>query len=155
MPQSNLAYQSSAAKKTSYDLERFEQQAPAITRLPKKEHIIHPMKILFAAAALVAMISVMLYGRVQIAELGQEINMASAKLEELNSEKVRMETALESMMSLKSIEEISVSEYGMVKPDTSQVTYLQVQQNRVETAEAEETLLDKIVGFFEKIGLSF
>lgn len=155
MPQSNLARQSDAARKTSYDLERFEQQAPVITRLPKKEHIIHPMKILFAATAIVAMISVMLYGRVQIAELGQQINSTSTRLAELNSEKVRMETELESLMSLKSVEEVSVGEYGMVKPDASQVTYLQVQQNRVETIEAEETLLDKIVGFFEKIGLSF
>ena len=43
----------------------------------------------------------------------------------------------------------------MVKPDASQVTYLQVQHNRVETAVSEETALEKIVGFLEKIGFSF
>lgn len=147
--------QSSAVRKPNYDLERFEQQAPSISRLPKREHIVHPMKILFAAVAMVAMVSVMLYGRVQITELGQQIHATAGKLDELNSEKVRMETELESLMSLKSVEEISVGEYGMVKPDASQVTYLQVQQNRVEAVDAEETFLEKVVGFLENLGINF
>lgn len=147
--------QSSAVRKTQYDLERFEQHAPVITRVPKKERIIHPAKIMFTAALIIGMISVMLYGRVQITELGQEINAAQTELAELESERVRMETELESMMSLKTIEEISVSEYGMVKPDASQVTYLQVQHNRVETSDTEDTVLEKIVGFLEKIGINF
>ncbi|MDD6032209.1 MAG: hypothetical protein PUC47_01810 [Oscillospiraceae bacterium] len=136
-------------------MERFEQHTPAITRVPKKEHIIHPVKILFAAVLLVGMISVMLYGRVQITELGQQINAVTAQLDELNSEKVRMETEMEGMMSLKAVEEISVGEYGMVKPDASQVTYLQVQQNRVEAADTEETWLEKALSFLEKLGISF
>ena len=147
--------QSSAVRKPQYDLERFEQHTPAITRVPKKEHIIHPVKILFAAVLLVGMISVMLYGRVQITELGQQINTVTAQLDELNSEKVRMETEMEGMMSLKAVEEISVGEYGMVKPDASQVTYLQVQQNRVEAADTEETWLEKALSFLEKLGISF
>ena len=147
--------QSSAVRKTQYDLERFEQHAPAITRVPKKERVVHPAKILFTAVLIIGMISVMLYGRVQIAEMGHAINNAQTTLSELKSESVRMETELESMMSLKSVEEISVGEYGMVKPDASQVTYLQVQHNRVEAAYVEDTPLEKIVGFLEKIGFSF
>ena len=147
--------QSSAVRKTQYDLERFEQHAPVITRVPRKERVIHPAKIMFAAALIIGMISVMLYGRVQITEIGQAINTAQTTLAELQSEGVRMETELESMMSLKSVEEISVGEYGMVKPDASQVTYLQVQHNRVETTVAEDTALEKIVGLLEKIGFSF
>ncbi|MBQ4050853.1 MAG: hypothetical protein IJD13_04430 [Oscillospiraceae bacterium] len=147
--------QSSAVRKTQYDLERFEQHAPVITRVPKKERVIHPAKIMFTAALIIGMISVMLYGRVQITEMGQAINAAQTTLAELQSEGVRMETELESMMSLKSVEEISVGEYGMVKPDASQVTYLQVQHNRVEAVVTEDTPLEKIVGLLEKIGFSF
>ena len=146
---------SSAVRKTQYDLERFEQHAPVITRVPKKERVIHPAKIMFTAALIIGMISVMLYGRVQITEMGQAINAAQTTLAELQSEGVRMETELESMMSLKSVEEISVGEYGMVKPDASQVTYLQVQHNRVEAVVTEDTPLEKIVGLLEKIGFSF
>ena len=141
MPQSNLAHKPETAQHAGYDLARFEHKAPAITRLPKREHIVHPIKILFAAVMLVSMISVMLYGRVQITELGQEIS--------------KMETELEGLMSLKSIEETSVGEYGMVRPDASQVTYLQVQQNRVETVENEENFLDRLLSFLEDIGISF
>ena len=155
MPQINLAHKPETAQHAGYDLARFEHKAPAITRLPKREHIVHPIKILFAAVMLVSMISVMLYGRVQITELGQEISKMQAQLEELNSEKVRMETELEGLMSLKSIEETSVGEYGMVRPDASQVTYLQVQQNRVETVENEENFLDRLLSFLEDIGISF
>lgn len=147
--------QSSAVRKTQYDLERFEQHAPVITRVPRKERVIHPAKIMFTAALIIGMISVMLYGRVQITEVGQAINAAQTTLAELQSEGVRMETELESMMSLKSVEEISVGEYGMVKPDASQVTYLQVQHNRVEATVTEDTPLEKIVGLLEKIGFSF
>lgn len=147
--------QSSAVRTTQYDLERFEQHAPVIARVPKTERVIHPAKIMFTAALIVGMIAVMLYGRVQISEIGEEINQAQVTLAELESERVRMETELESLMSLKTVEEISVGQLGMVKPDTSQVTYLQVQHNRVETSGAEDTVLEKIVSFLEKIGFSF
>ena len=66
-----------------------------------------------------------------------------------------MQTELESLMSLKNVEDVSITEYGMVKPDASQVTYLQVQQNRVETAVEEDTLLDKILALLEKFGINF
>ena len=146
---------STARKISTYDLGRFEQPAPKITPLPRKEHIIHPLKILFAAVVLVSMVGLMLYGRVQITERGTQINAQSARLEELTSEKVRMQTELESLMSLKNVEDVSITEYGMVKPDASQVTYLQVQQNRVETAVEEDTLLDKILALLEKFGMNF
>ena len=48
-------------------------------------------------------------------------------------------------MSLKAIEEAAISEYGMVKPDGSQVSYVQVTtENKLEGKAKEE-------GFFEKI----
>lgn len=147
--------QSSAARKIQYDLERFEQHTPEITRVPRKERVVHPVKILFSAALIIGMISVMLYGRVQITEIGESINIAKTELSALQSEQVRMQSELESLMSLKTVEEISVGQLGMVKPDSSQVTYLQVQHNRVETAVTEDTALEKIVGFLEKIGFSF
>ena len=149
--------QSNLASKRDYNFERFEQpqQAPKIERLPKREKLPHPAKIVSMALVILAIVFASLYGRVQIAELGAQINNATARLEELTSEKVRMQTELESLMSLKNVEDVSSTEYGMVKPDASQVTYLQVQQNRVETAVEEDTLLDKILALLEKFGINF
>ena len=147
--------QSNLASKREYNFERFEQtqQAPKIERLPRREKLPHPAKILSVALIMLAVVFASLYGRVQIAELGAQINEKTAYLEELTSERVRMEAELDGKMSLSAVEQIATEELGMVKPDSSQVTYLQVQQNRVETAVEEDTLLDKILAFLEKFGI--
>ena len=123
MAQTNLAY----------DLERFEQHTPVPEQKPqisvRRERSIHPL----------------LYSRVIITELNADINAAETRLDVLHAEQVRMQTELDGKMSLKAIEEAAISEYGMVKPDGSQVSYVQVTtENKLEGKAKEE-------GFFEKI----
>ena len=102
--------------------------APAIERLPKRERVVHPARILSSALVILAIVFAALYGRVQIAQLNVSINEATDYLSELTSEKVRMEAELDGQMSLAQVEEIATEELGMVKPDNSQVTYLKVEQ---------------------------
>lgn len=150
--------QSNLAAKREYNFEQFEAPAaaPAIERLPKREKLPHPAKILSMALVVLAVVFASLYGRVQIAQLNVDINEATARLEELNSEKVRMETELDGQMSLSRVEEIALDELGMVKPDNSQVTYLKVQQaNKIQTAEKSQTLIDIISDFFASLGIDF
>lgn len=150
--------QSNLASKRDYNFERFEtpQQAPRIERLPKREKIPHPAKIISMALVILAIVFASLYGRVQIAQLGSDINEATARLEELTSEKVRMEAELDGQMSLSTVEQIATEELGMVKPDSSQVTYLKIQQeNVIETPEKSRTLIDIIADFFAGLGIDF
>ncbi len=150
--------QSNLATKREYNFEQFEAQAtaPAIERLPKREKLPHPAKILSVAMVILAVVFASLYGRVQIAQLNSDINEATARLEELTSEKVRMEAELDGQMSLSQVEEIALDELGMVKPDNSQVTYLKVQQaNKIQTPEKSRTLIDIISDFFAGIGIDF
>ena len=150
--------QSNLASKRHYNFERFEQpqQAPKIERLPKREKLPHPAKIISMALVVLAIVFASLYGRVQIAQLGADINDATARLSELTSEKVRMEAELDGQMSLATVEEIATEELGMVKPDSSQVTYLKIQQeNVIETPEKSRTLIDILADFFAGLGIDF
>lgn len=139
MAQTNLAY----------DLERFEQHTPVPEQKPRisvrRERSIHPLKIMAVAVLIFAMGFSLLYSRVIITELNADINAAETRLDVLHAEQVRMQTELDGKMSLKAIEEAAISEYGMVKPDGSQVSYVQVTtENKLEGKAKEE-------GFFEKI----
>lgn len=139
MTQTNLAY----------DLERFEQHTPVPEQKPqisvRRERSIHPLKIMAVAVLIFAMGFSLLYSRVIITELNADINAAETRLDVLHAEQVRMQTELDGKMSLKAIEEAAISEYGMVKPDGSQVSYVQVTtENKLEGKAKEE-------GFFEKI----
>ncbi len=146
MAQSNLAY----------DLERFEQHTPVQQQKPaisvRRERSIHPAKILLVAVLALLMGCSLLYGRVIITELNEEINAAATQLDILNAEQVRMQTELDGKMSLKAIEETAIGEYGMVKPDGSQVSYVQVtKESKLETITKEEGFFQKIADFIQSL----
>ena len=91
-----------------------------------------------------------MYSRVVITELNEEINAATTQLDVLHAEQVRMQTELDGKMSLKAIEEAAIGEYGMVKPDGSQVSYIQVtKESRLEGKGKEEGLFEKIVHYIQ------
>ena len=133
----------------AYDLERFENRAPVITKVSAgKEKTLNPVKIVAVAFLLVAMTSTVPYGRVVINELNMQYNAANAAFNELQSEGVRMQSELESRISLKTIEDIAVGEYGMVKPDSSQVGYVQLNsENKIETTIHRDSIVAKITDF--------
>lgn len=144
MAQTNLAY----------DLERFEQRTPVPEQKPqisvRRERSVHPAKILLVSVLALAMGFSLLYSRVVITELNEEINGATTQLDVLHAEQVRMQTELDGKMSLKAIEEAAIGEYGMVKPDGSQVSYIQVtKESRLEGKGKEEGLFEKIVHYIQ------
>ena len=90
----------------------------------------------------------LLYSQVVLTELNSQINSAETRLNTLQAESVRMQTELEGKMSLKEIEEKAISEYGMVKPDGSQVSYVKMEaESRVESAEKAENIFERIVNW--------
>lgn len=137
----------------AYDLQRFEQYAEAPqnvrdTITVKREKSVHPAKIVAAALLVLVMAFTLLYSQVILIELNSQINNAETRLNTLQAECVRMQTELEGKMSLKEIEEKAISEYGMVKPDGSQVSYVKMEaESRVESAEKEENIFERIVNW--------
>ena len=144
MAQSNLAY----------DLERFEQHTPVPVQKPaisvRRERSVHPVKIMLVAALALLMGCSLLYSRVVITELNEQINAAATRLDVLHAEQVRMQTELDGKMSLAAIEETAIGEYGMVKPDGSQVSYVQVTtESKLEAKAKEEGFFEKIADFID------
>ena len=137
----------------AYDLERFENRAPVITKVSTgKEKTLSPFKTILVAVLFVAMFSTVPYGKLIVNELNMQYSTANAELNELKSEGIRMQSELESKVSLKTIEEIAVTEYGMVKPDNSQVGYIKLNgENKIETTAHQETLTAKVAEFVDGI----
>ena len=140
----------------AYDLERFEQSAPVITASPrrreKREKGVQPLKIVLLAVLFIAVTSTVLYGRVMISELNSRINTVEGDLEALYSESVRLQSELENKMSLNEVESVAVTQYGMVKPDNSQVSYVEInRQNKTETSSYQKSFVDVLIGFIEKL----
>ena len=137
----------------AYDLERFENRTPVITKVSTgKEKSLSPFKTILVAILFVAMFSTVPYGKLIVNELNMQYSAANAELNELKSEGIRMQNELESKVSLKTIEEIAVTEYGMVKPDNSQVGYIKLNgENKIETTAHQETLTAKVAEFVDGI----
>ena len=137
----------------AYDLERFENRVPVITKVSTgKEKSLSPFKTILVAILFVAMFSTVPYGKLIVNELNMQYSAANAELNELKSEGIRMQSELESKVSLKTIEEIAVTEYGMVKPDNSQVGYIKLNgENKIETTAHQETLTAKVAEFVDGI----
>ena len=139
----------------AYDLQRFEEQTPKTS--PKltvrtAQRTVHPVKIVMVAAPALLMGFTLLYSQVVITELNGQIAAKQEELNTLQAENVRMQTELEGKMSLTEIEEKAVGEYGMVKPDNSQVSYVKLEQeNKLEATKPEENIFEQIVRYIQDL----
>ena len=137
------------------DLQRFEEQTPKTS--PKltvrtAQRTVHPVKIVMVAALALLMGFTLLYSQVVITELNGQIAAKQEELNTLQAENVRMQTELEGKMSLTEIEEKAVGEYGMVKPDNSQVSYVKLEQeNKLEATKPEENIFEQIVRYIQDL----
>ena len=139
----------------AYDLQRFEEQTPKTS--PKltvrtAQRTVHPVKIVMVAVLALLMGVTLLYSQVVITELNSQIAAKQEELNTLQAENVRMQTELEGKMSLTEIEEKAVGEYGMVKPDNSQVSYVKLEQeNKLEATKPEENIFEQIVRYIQDL----
>ena len=111
--------------------------------------------LLVSTIGLLVLFSV-IYGRVERDKMYRYISNANAQYESVRSENVRLQSELESKMTLKNIEEYAVSILGLQKLDNSQIEYVQTQTDDVvEIPEEEKNIFvkikDKFDGFVEYI----
>ncbi len=141
----------------AYDLQRFEQptaetnvRAKLTVRTAQRQ--VHPVKIVMVAVLALIMGFTLLYSQVVITELNSQIASKQEELNTLQAESVRMQTELEGKMSLADIEEKAISEYGMVKPDNSQVSYVKLEQeNKLETSTPKQNIFEKVVSYIQDL----
>lgn len=84
------------------------------------------LKTIALALVLFSMISSLIYCRVTIDNIGREITTVDSKISEAKSEQVRLQTQLDSMISLDKVEDYAVNVLGMVKLENYKITYFNV-----------------------------
>lgn len=145
-----------AQNSTAYDLSRYEpnpaqKQAPEL-RVYKRasgSRAMSPIKVLFCMIMVVTVISGLIYNRVVLTELGDEINSVASELTILESEYVRLQSEYASAMSIKTIEQYAENMMGMSKITKSQIEYVVVSDGDV--AEVKDTGSGSFLGGLEQI----
>lgn len=137
---------------TAYDFSRFEKkrvknkpELKVITNKAPKQKILSLKNLAYVVVAVIA-IAVTIYNRVILTELSAQVSSYETQLEELQSETVRLKTQAEIKLSSTNIEEQATKKLGLVKPDSSQIRYVDMSQgDKVETNSSESGIVSKLL----------
>ena len=109
-------------------------------------------KIFIAGILALVLFSVVINSNAQLNEVYSDISTANSQLNVLRSEKVRMQTELESKASISNIKEYAENRLGMQKLHQSQIQYVDIQTEDAVTIEAEDqNIFVKIKHKFEDV----
>ncbi len=143
----------------AYDLSKYENAAPKLTDGEKSKIVVRRAKpkptasapkILITAVMAVLVLSLVVYPKVQQATVMSDINKLNDQVMILESENVRMQTAIESKSALKAVEDYAVDVLGMQKLDKSQIEYLSIENgNVIDIPKENENFFVKIKHSFE------
>lgn len=143
----------------AYDLSKYENAAPKLTDGEKSKIVVRKAKpkptasapkILITAVMAVLVLSLVVYPKVQQATVMSDINKLNDRVMILESENVRMQTAIESKSALKAVEDYAVDVLGMQKLDKSQIEYLSIENgNVIDIPEENENFFVKLKHSFE------
>jgi len=131
-----------------------QQQAKTV-KLKNKKAFRTALSVL-SIAVVVSMIIGIIYTNSQITEITTNISQVQNDITELESEKAYLEFTLESRMSLSEIEDYAVNVLGMVKMDSTQVEYIEIEsENKVELSgdnigDRIEEVVQPVLSYFEQ-----
>jgi hypothetical protein len=102
-------------------------------------------KMLISALLSFLMFGIVIESYVQLNDMYNKVSDAEDLLTEYKSENVRLESKLEAQASVKNIEEYAEEVLGMEKLNSSQIKYIQIQEDDVVyLPETEENIFVKI-----------
>ncbi|MDD2955693.1 MAG: hypothetical protein PHD67_05190 [Oscillospiraceae bacterium] len=148
------------AANQAYDLSRYEAKTekPKVQVVSRAEPVrsvmgVRPITALLCMCLVVASIAALLYSNAKLTEVGDSLNAASARLEELQAEEQRLNTELEFKLSNKNVEEIASRQLGLAKLEKYQVDYIDMSSEDVVTLRQEKTenVWDQIGNVIAKI----
>ena len=123
--------------------EKQEKKQPAKTVKIKNKYAFRKIVNILSIAVIVSLVIAVVYTNASITQTTNEIAKTQKAITELESEKAYLEFTLESRMSLNEIEDYAVNVLGMVKMESSQVEYVEIEsENRTEFSD--NNLADKI-----------
>ncbi|WMJ23766.1 hypothetical protein RBG61_03630 [Paludicola sp. MB14-C6] len=143
---SNLAYDYGRFEETSVKKQQQIEKVPKPKRVAKRVSVARACAYMLVA---MSMISLLLYGRAQQAEVDKEYKKLTAQINEVKSDNARLQMQLESKLSLNNIEQIAEEQLGLTKLDQSQVEYISF--NTADKAEVlkQKTLWSSISNWFQ------
>ena len=131
-------------QQAAYDLTTFEnrEQRPRlrVARSPKAKRRVDlsGFKIIAVVAVIFSLAWGVLYSRAQVTELTTQISSTESDLSEAKSEYDYLNLQLESRTDLETVEDYAVTQLGLVKVDSSQITYLTLEsEDKVVKPESE------------------
>ena len=129
----------------AYDLSLFENREPKM-RVIKNEKPQPKKKGAPAGKVLLAAIAICVTG------LGDQLSTAKDDLATLTSTTKQLDMQLETRMSLKNVEQYASTQLGLVRVDSKQVEYVDLeQQNKIEVSEEKSPVASFFGGLAAKI----
>lgn len=108
-------------------------------------------KVFFLALSVFSICFVVISGKVETSKMYRQISSAEENLESIRSENVRLQSELESKVTLKNVEEYAVEVLGLKKLNNSQIEYVETQTDDVvEIPEDEANVFVSIKDRFDK-----
>ena len=130
----------------AYDLSQFAVTEPRervrVVKTGKQVQAAEDRKFMLQFIALtvvmIALAVYTVYSNMLLTKTKALITRSSAELVELQSENVYLDYQIESMVSLKNAEEYAANELGLIKLDTAQIEYVNLEgQNRIVMQQAD------------------
>lgn len=140
----------------AYDLSQFAATQPRervrVVKTGKELQAAADRRFLLQFAALTVAVIVLavytVYSNMLLTKTKALITKSTAELTELQSENVYLDYQIESMVSLSNAEEYAANELGLIKLDTAQIEYVNLEgSNRIVTQQA-EGLRGAVTSFF-------
>ena len=108
-------------------------------------------KTIFAFIIVFALACTVLYRNALIIQLNSDVTKLQDQLEDIKSENVKKELALEKSVDLTYVEEVATRKLGMKRPDKFQTVYVDVTQNNYAELKNTEKKDNKFYGTFSVI----
>jgi len=143
MERQNIAYDLSMYEALLEPKPQKETKQQAKTVKIKNKYAFKNFVNILSIAVIVSLVVGVIYTNAAITQTTNKIAQTQNAITELESEKAYLEFTLESRMSLDEIESYAINVLGMVKMDSSQVEYIEIESEN-KTEFGEDKLADKI-----------
>lgn len=143
MERQNVAYDLSMYEALLEPKPQKETKQQSKTVKIKNKYAFKNFVNILSIAVIVSLVVGVIYTNAAITQTTNKIAQTQNAITELESEKAYLEFTLESRMSLDEIESYAINVLGMVKMDSSQVEYIEIESEN-KTEFGEDKLADKI-----------
>lgn len=111
-------------QKPKMELVRRKKKSVRQAREEMRENAFRATAILCISLVFLGMFAWLLYSRLRVDELTREVDTATAELSLAQAETVRLNAALDSMISLEKVENYAKNDLGMTKVEGYQIEYI-------------------------------